>query len=294
MRSGPTSPNAHAGIQGAEGSFHVLVVANETLEGEAAATVAAEARRRAGQTEPAVHVVSPVLAASRLKHQMNDVDDQREPAHERLEASIEALRGQGLAVAGEMGETDPVQAISDELQKRPVDHILVVTHDRDEESAYAEKELFERVAREFEEPATELRVSGHGAGERVAAREQAPARSERAEGGHEPDANLPPLRRLDSLGLLVAAIGTIALVLIAGTCEDHGHEAGDGIAQFSGGCALVYLIAGGFFLINIAHVVALLLMQSVNYRGPFERFFARISLYGTPLAVVAAALIVWL
>jgi hypothetical protein len=32
-------------------------------------------------------------------------------------------------------------------------------------------------------------------------------------------------------------------------------------------------------------------MESVGYRGPFERFFARLSLIGTPLAIAAATLL---
>jgi hypothetical protein len=35
-----------------------------------------------------------------------------------------------------------------------------------------------------------------------------------------------------------------------------------------------------------------LLMESVGYRGPFERFFARLSLIGTPLAILVSAFVV--
>jgi hypothetical protein len=37
-------------------------------------------------------------------------------------------------------------------------------------------------------------------------------------------------------------------------------------------------------------VVGLLLFESVGYRGMFERFFARLSLFGTPAAIVVSLL----
>jgi hypothetical protein len=41
-------------------------------------------------------------------------------------------------------------------------------------------------------------------------------------------------------------------------------------------------------LINLAHVVGLVLFQSVRYDGIFSRFFARLSLFGTPIAIAVA------
>lgn len=98
-------------------------------------------------------------------------------------------------------------------------------------------------------------------------------------------------RKQDGLGIAVAILGTIALILLAAACPDKQEEQGGPIVQFAGGCALRYLLAGGFFLINLGHLGALLLMESVGYRGPFERFFARVSLIGTPLATVASVLV---
>jgi hypothetical protein len=43
-------------------------------------------------------------------------------------------------------------------------------------------------------------------------------------------------------------------------------------------------------LVNIAHVVGLLLFESVGYRGLWERFFARLSLIGTPAAIIVSLL----
>lgn len=272
------------------GNGTVLVVINETLAGDAAGAVVEEARRGAdGPTD--VHLVAPTLATSALKHQANDVDEAVGPARERLEESIRALRSKGLEATGEIGDSDPLRAIQDELLKHDVDRIVLVDHATGEDSAYAEKQLLERLEREVARPATELRVAGNGSAEEVVDRRDAAASARRGEEGRRFSANLPPFRSLDMAGLLVAMVGTIVLILLAAICPDQGHEQGDGLATISGGCAARYLIAGAFFLLNFAHVVGLLLMSSVNYRGPFERFIAGISLIGTPIAIVVSLLI---
>lgn len=269
----------------------VLILANEEIAGEAAEAVSREIRCDGGNGSAEVHVVCPALASSGLKHNLGDIDDAIPPARERLEASLRSLREAGLDASGEVGDSDPVIAISDELQKRRAERILVIGHARADEREHGERELLDRLNREFEQPAIELLVTGHGDEERVDRRQRVSAGAERGEEGRRISWNLPPLRNQDVLGITVAILGTIVLFIIAGACPDkHGEEGGQ-IDQFAGGCALRYLLAGGFFLINLGHVGALLLMESVGYRGPFERFFARLSLIGTPIAIVLALLI---
>ena len=48
------------------------------------------------------------------------------------------------------------------------------------------------------------------------------------------------------------------------------------------------LIATGVLLINLAHVVGIFFFESVDYHGPFQRFFARLSMFGTLGAVVVS------
>lgn len=266
----------------------VLVVATEELAGEAVERVATEIRRAAANGEVAAHVVSPALASSALKHQANDIDEAIEPARQRLEGSVRALGDAGLPASGEVGDSDPLQAIKDELLKYPVDRIILVTHDSDEDSAYAEKRLLERVEREVDPPATELRIAGHREDEEVVGSREGRAGAIRGEEGRRISWNLPPLRRMDVAGLLVAVLGTVVLVVLAGNCSNEAHEGGEAASTIGGDCAARYLLAGGFFLINIAHAVGLLLMSSVNYRGPFQRFIASISLVGTPLAIIVS------
>jgi hypothetical protein len=51
------------------------------------------------------------------------------------------------------------------------------------------------------------------------------------------------------------------------------------------------VIAGIAALVNLAHVVGLVLFQSLRYRGFWERSFAWMSLIGTPIAIVISLLL---
>ena len=92
--------------------------------------------------------------------------------------------------------------------------------------------------------------------------------------------NWPPLSRADIVGIAVAGLGTAALILIAAITADHdsGSYGAITIARI--------LIATGALLINMAHVVGILFFESVDYHGSFQRFFARLSMFGTTAAVV--------
>jgi hypothetical protein len=92
--------------------------------------------------------------------------------------------------------------------------------------------------------------------------------------------NWPPLSRQDIVGIAVAGLGTAALILIAAITADHdsGSYGAITIARI--------LIATGALLINMAHVVGIFFFESVDYHGPFQRFFAGLSMVGTTAAVV--------
>jgi hypothetical protein len=269
----------------------VVVVVNEALSGAALEAAIGEIERADGGGKSDVHVVAPVLIDSGLKQTLGDVDDAFPPARKRLEETLRNMRDAGVNATGVVGESDPIVAIGDEIRKYQAERIVVVSHADDNNRAHTEKELLERINREFEQPATELRVAGDGENAQVEERESVSAGASRNEEGHRYSRNLPPFRKQDLFGILVALVGTVVLILIAASCSDKHEEQGGQLMTISGGCGLKYLIAGGFFLINLAHVGGLLLMESVGYRGPFERFLARISLIGTPLAIVAVLLI---
>jgi hypothetical protein len=94
--------------------------------------------------------------------------------------------------------------------------------------------------------------------------------------------NWPPLSRMDIVGIAVAGLGTAALIMIAviSASGEHGNYGAVTIARI--------LIATGALLINMAHVVGILFFESVDYHGPFQRLFARLSMFGTIGAIVVS------
>src|SRR6185312_11723998 len=98
-----------------DGSHRVLVVANQTLSGQALRSELSQ-RSDAGRTE--LRVVTPALN-SKIKHWTNEEDDARAAARERLDNLLSRLRGEGFTADGDIGDADPVQAIEDTLRRFP-------------------------------------------------------------------------------------------------------------------------------------------------------------------------------
>jgi hypothetical protein len=94
--------------------------------------------------------------------------------------------------------------------------------------------------------------------------------------------NMPPLSREDMISIAVAALGTVAVIVIAiaSAGGEHGDYGPVTIARV--------LIATGILLINMAHVVGILFFESVDYHGPFQHFIARLSTFGTIGAIVVS------
>lgn len=236
-----------------------------------------------------VFVVAPALADSGLKHTMGDIDKAIAPARERLRGTLAELRDAGLNANGEVGDSDPVQAISDEIIKFGPEQILVVAH-RDEEGAFAEKGLLEQAERDFDLPVTELVVNRDAEPEVLDVKSSSAVAGRKK--GWRPSYNWPPLSRRDVIGILVAVIGTLALGALAAECVGDATGSNDlEEGRLGAACAASILIALAMALINLAHVVGLFLFQSVGYEGIFSRFFARLSLVGTPVAVALVLLL---
>lgn len=261
----------------------VLLVVDEEISGDALSRSVAE---HLGDTTTEVFVVAPALTDSALKQQMGDVDDAMGPAQERLERSLEALRSAGYQARGEVGDADPLLAMGDEVMKFAPERIVVVEH-REAEEAPAEHGLVERSERDFSQPVTHLVVDTSGDEPRVVSVEQTEPGAGRDK-GPQPSSNFPPLSKRDVLGVVVAVVGTITLGVLAGACaaSDASPDLEEG--RLDGVCPALILIAIVGALVNLAHVVGLFLFQSVRYEGIWERFFARMSLYGTPIAVVVS------
>jgi hypothetical protein len=263
----------------------VLIVADEAVAGEELLRSVVE---HLGREPDSVFVVAPALAASGFKHTMGDVDGAIGPARERLDRTLEELRKAGIEADGEVGDSDPMVAISDEIHKFRPDQIVLVAH-REEDSAFAERGLLEQAQRDLELPVTEVIVDRAEQPHVVDVKESEPGAGRRK--GWRPSRNLPPFSRRDVAGIVIAILGTLLLGGLAADCvgEQSGHDFEEGRLNFA--CAARILIATGMALINLAHVVGLFLFQSVGYEGLWSRFFARLSLIGTPIAIVASLLL---
>jgi hypothetical protein len=265
------------------GGTRTLVVANE-------AAVGAEMRdallQHLGDGSGQVFVVAPALSDSALKHTLGDVDGAIGPAEDRLRRTLEELRKAGIEASGEVGDADPILAINDEIEKFHPDRVLVVAH-RDEDGAFAERGLLEQAQRDLDLPVVEL-VVDHAEAPHVLDVKEAGSVADRRK-GWRPSSNWPPLSRRDVGGIVVAVLGTLLLGVLAADCvAEGGNFEGGGL---EGACIARVLIALGMALINLAHVVGLFLFQTVAYEGMWSRFFARLSLFGTPAAVAVSLLL---
>lgn len=114
--------------QGGDGKFRLLVVANETVQGEA---LLKEIRDRCRDRRCEVMVVTPALAVSRTSHWTSDIDEAIELARQRMELSLIEIKQLGLKARGEIGDSDPNVAIEDALRVFSADEIVISTHPPD-------------------------------------------------------------------------------------------------------------------------------------------------------------------
>lgn len=266
-------------VQRANG-VRALVVVNEAVVGNELRDSLVE---HLGVGSSEVFVVAPALVDSGLKHTLGDVDAAIAPAELRLQETLGELRKAGIEARGEVGDSDPMLAISDEMLKFHPDRILVVAH-RDAEGAFAEQGLLEQIDRDLDLPVTELVVDHAERPHVLDVQESEPVAGRKK--GWRPSSNMPPLSRRELGGILVAIIGTLVLAGLAAECVGSHNASNLGAA-----CIARVLLALGFALLNLAHIVGLFLFQSVGYQGIFSRTFSRLSLYGTPTAVAISLLL---
>jgi GABA permease len=118
-------PRDVAVTRGGDGKFRLLVVANETVRGEA---LLDEIRERCRDRKCEILVVTPALPTSRAAHWASDTDEATELARQRMELSLIAIGELGLKAKGEIGDADPNMAIEDALRLFPADEIVISTH----------------------------------------------------------------------------------------------------------------------------------------------------------------------
>jgi hypothetical protein len=140
--------------RGGDGKHRVLVVANETVGGDA---LLAEIRGRCANRDCEILVVTPALAASRASHWASDIDEAMELARQRMELSLLAIRELGLKAKGEIGDSDPNVAIEDALRLFPADEIVISTHPP-ERSRWLEHGVVGRAREQIDLPITHVVV----------------------------------------------------------------------------------------------------------------------------------------
>jgi hypothetical protein len=263
-------------------AHRVLAIVTESLE---SAESIAQLRAVGNGDGVEVRVVVPAVEANPLHHVLGDVDEPRQQAEERLQASLVALRRASVEASGEVGDPDPVQAAQDALLEAPADEILIFEH-CESQARWYEDGLFERAQESLQPPLRMVVVeSTPGAEDHVVDVERAAAGTVDFDADKEVgSAYLPGLTRGDLAGMVAGVLGTIVVIVLAAAAA-----AGDG--NVTGWDALAIGIAIGVALLNMAHVVGLSLFESVRYRGGFAKFFREVALTATPLAVLANLLI---
>jgi GABA permease len=125
----------------------LLVVANETIEGEA---LHETIRERAAEPGSEVLVVAPALN-TRLRHWMSDSDAARRAAEARLVACLERLDRAHVHARGWIGDADPLAAIDDALRLYSADEIVIATHP-EKRSNWLAHDLVGRARERFDQP----------------------------------------------------------------------------------------------------------------------------------------------
>src|SRR3954452_6672370 len=147
-------PRNVALTRGGDGKFRLLVVANETVGGEA---LLDEIRDRCRGRESEILVITPALASSRAAHWASDVDEAIELARQRMELSLIAIGELGLKAKGEIGDSDPNMAIEDALRVFSADEIVISTHPP-ERSRWLEHGVVDRAREQIDLPISHVVV----------------------------------------------------------------------------------------------------------------------------------------
>ena len=144
-------PREHLAHEPVEDTWRILVVANETLEGE---HLRNEIVRMSLGVSEDVFVVCPALN-SQVRTWMSDEDGAREAASARLEAILQGLANVGVAARGQIGDGDPMQALEDALRGFSADVIVISTHPVGS-SNWLERGVVESARARFDVPVTHV------------------------------------------------------------------------------------------------------------------------------------------
>jgi nucleotide-binding universal stress UspA family protein len=134
-------------------NHHLLIVANETVEG---AALVGAARDIALSQNARVLVVAPALN-TRLRHWMSDSDHARRAAERRLAGCLARLKEAGVRAEGHVGDADPMRAIEDAMRVFGADEIVIGTHP-EERSNWLARDLVGRICGTYGVPVVHVIV----------------------------------------------------------------------------------------------------------------------------------------
>ncbi len=150
---GPAPEREHVEVLGNHDERRVLVVANETVEGEELlGTISTLALMQRTQ----FLVVCPALN-SRVKTYTSDEDPAREAAQQRLDVTLARLASVGIEARGEVGDGDPLVAVDDAVRTFGPSEIVISTHPLGR-SNWLERGVVESVRARYDVPVTHVIV----------------------------------------------------------------------------------------------------------------------------------------
>jgi GABA permease len=149
-------PIPHAPPVHDAGEHRILVIANETVGGEELLSALTHRVESVGDVDTHVFVVCPALN-SPLRHWVSDEDKARIAAEERLNTSLSAMRDAGIEARGQIGDSDPLQAIEDAIRIFAPDELLISTHPEGR-SNWLERGVVESTRERFALPVTHVVV----------------------------------------------------------------------------------------------------------------------------------------
>jgi GABA permease len=154
---GPAPEREHVEALGESDERRVLVVANETVEGE---ELLSTISTLALSQKTHFRVVCPALN-TRLKTFTSDEDPAREAAQKRLDDTLARLTSVGIEAHGEIGDGDPLVAIDDAVRTFGPNEIVISTHPPGK-SNWLERGVVDAVRARYDVPVTHVVVDLDG------------------------------------------------------------------------------------------------------------------------------------
>lgn len=99
-----------------------------------------------------VLVIAPASTHSPLRFWVSDVDEAIAHAEQVQAETVERLAEAGVDAAGEVGDSEPLQAIEDALATLVADRIVVIEHEREEQDYREDSDLAAQARERFSLP----------------------------------------------------------------------------------------------------------------------------------------------